>query len=175
MEFSMSANVDLKKKRRSPVLKGKNGGLLLVLTRDVEHVGKQGELVEVKPGYGRNYLLPRGLATIPTEHNIRLLERFKVRLQQARDALMADLKAMAEQIVRLGGVNIESKVNVDGHLYGSVGAPEISKALKAKNLKVEEEMVRIEGLIKETGIYAIKLNLGYDIEAELTVAVIPGK
>ncbi|MFN6049633.1 MAG: 50S ribosomal L9 C-terminal domain-containing protein, partial [Planctomycetia bacterium] len=62
-----------------------------------------------------------------------------------------------------------------GHLYGSVGAPEISKALKAKNLKVEEEMVRIEGLIKETGIYAIKLNLGYDIEAELTVAVIPGK
>ncbi|MFN6052169.1 MAG: 50S ribosomal protein L9, partial [Planctomycetia bacterium] len=108
----MSANVDLKKKRRSPVLKGKNGGLLLVLTRDVEHVGKQGELVEVKPGYGRNYLLPRGLATIPTEHNIRLLERFKVRLQQARDARMADLKAMAEQIVRLGGVNIESKVNV---------------------------------------------------------------
>lgn len=171
----MSASIELKKRKRSSPLKGKSGGLLLVLTRDVEHVGKQGELVEVKPGYGRNFLLPRGLATLPTQHNIRLLDRFKVRLQQAKDARVADLKAMAEQIVRLGGVNIESKVNVDGHLYGSVGAAEISKALKAKNLLVEEEMVRIEGAIKETGIYAVKLNLGYDIETELTVAVIPGK
>ncbi|MSR30398.1 MAG: 50S ribosomal protein L9 [Gemmataceae bacterium] len=149
--------------------------MLLVLTQDLEHVGKQGEVVEISPGYGRNYLLPRGMATVPTQHNLRLVERFKVKLQQARDAKIADIRAMAEQINRLGGVNIEAKVNPEGHLYGSVGAAEISKALKGKNLMVESEMVLMEGAIKETGIYAVKLNLGYDIETELTVAVIPGK
>ncbi len=167
--------MESKTRKRAQVLKGKSGGMLLVLTQDVTHVGKQGDVVEVRHGYGRNFLLPRGLGTIPTQHNIRLLEKFTIRLQQAKDARIADLKAMAEQIIRLGGVNIESKVNEEGHLYGSVGSAEIIKALKAKNLIIDEEMIRLEGPIKETGIYAVKLNLGYEIETELTVAVIPGK
>ena len=171
----MNTTMENNKRKRDQVLKGKSGGMLLVLTQDVLHVGKQGEVVEVRHGYGRNYLLPRGLATAPSQHNLRLLDRFKVKLQQAREARQADLKAMAEQIARLGGVNIESRVNEEGLLYGSVGAAEIMKALKAKNLMVEEEMIRLEGVIKETGIYAVKLNLGYEIEADLTVAVIPGK
>src|SRR5262249_40777427 len=61
-------------KQRDQVRKGPHGGMQLVLIEDVPHLGKQGELVEVKPGYGRNYLLPRGLATVPTQHNLRLLE-----------------------------------------------------------------------------------------------------
>lgn len=171
----MNTTAQQNKRKRAQVIKGKSGGMLLVLTQDVLHVGKQGEVVEVRLGYGRNFLLPRGLATAPSQHNLRLLDRFKVKLQQARDVRHADLKAMAEQIVRLGGVNIESRVNEEGHLYGSVGAAEILKALKAKNLMIEEDMIRLEGAIKETGIYAVKLNLGYEIETELTVAVIPGK
>src|SRR5712692_59822 len=85
-------------KHRHQVRKGPHGGMLLVLTEDVTHLGKQGEVVEVKGGYGRNYLLPRGLATIPTEHNLRLLERYKQRVHQAREARIADLKALAAQI-----------------------------------------------------------------------------
>src|SRR6185295_7180005 len=136
-------------KKRNQVLKGKHGGMQLVLTEDVQHVGKQGELVEVKAGYGRNFLLPNGLATIPTQHNLRLLELYKQRLQQAREAKIADLKALAEQIQRVPHITIEAMANEEGHLYGSVGDQEISKALKGKNLKVEPEMVRLEGLIKE--------------------------
>ncbi|HXG12382.1 MAG TPA: 50S ribosomal protein L9 [Gemmataceae bacterium] len=143
----------------------------LVLTEDVPNLGKQGEVVEVKPGYGRNYLLPRGLATIPTEHNLRLLERYKERVRQAREAKIADLKVLAGQIQHTT-ITIEANANEEGHLYGSVGAQEISRALKAQNLMVEPEMVRLEGPIKELALYAVKLNLGYDIETEVKVVVV---
>jgi large subunit ribosomal protein L9 len=143
----------------------------LVLTEDVANLGKQGELVEVRSGYGRNYLLPRGLATVPTEHNLRLLERYKQRVQQAREAKIADLKVLSGQIERVT-VTIEANANEEGHLYGSVGAPEISRALKTQNLNVEPDMVRLEGAIKECALYAVKLNLGYDIETDVKVLVV---
>src|SRR5262252_6023117 len=95
-------------KQRNQVRKGKHGGMQLVLTEDVQHLGKQGDLVEVKAGYGRNYLLPNGLATIPTGHNLRLLERYKERVSQAREAKIADLKALAEQIQRVPHITIDA-------------------------------------------------------------------
>ena len=159
-------------KQRNQVQKGSHGGMQLVLTEDVQHLGKQGEVVEVRPGYGRNYLIPRGMATLPTPHNLRLLERYKIRVKQARDARVADLKALAEQIQKMAGITIEANANEEGHLYGSVGVQEIARGLRAKTLHLEPEMIRLEGPIKETGLYAIKLNLGFDIEAEVKVAVV---
>src|ERR671922_2937962 len=135
-------------KRRSQVRKGTHGGMQLVLTEDVPNLGRQGDVVEVKAGYGRNYLLPNGLATVPSEHNLRLLERYKQRVSAAREARIADLRVMAEQIQRVT-VTIEANANEEGHLYGSVGAPEIARGLKALNLMVDPEMVRLEGPIKE--------------------------
>src|SRR5579885_2817712 len=159
-------------KQRNHILRGKHGGMQLVLTEDVPHLGKQGDVVEVKPGYGRNYLLPRGLATIPTPHNLRLLEKFKIKVKQAREARIADLRNLAEQISKMPGITIEANATEEGHLYGSVGAPEISRGLKAKNLDVEPEMVRLEGPIKEIALYEVKLHLGYDIETAVKVVVV---
>jgi large subunit ribosomal protein L9 len=158
-------------KHRHHVRKGSHGGMQLVLTEDVQHLGKQGELVEVKPGYGRNYLLPNGLATIPSEHNLRLLERYKQRVHQAREAKVADLKVLAEQIQRVT-LTIEANANEEGHLYGSVGPAEIAQALRGKALIVEESMVKMEGPIKELALYAVKLHLGYEIETEVKVLVV---
>src|SRR3954447_7785693 len=90
-----------KVKRRNQVLKGPHGGWQLVLIEDVAHLGKQGEVVEVKPGYARNYLLPNSLATVPSPHNLKLLDRYKIRIHQAREAKIADLKVLAEQIQRI--------------------------------------------------------------------------
>jgi large subunit ribosomal protein L9 len=159
-------------KQRNQVLKGKHGNMQLVLTEDVQYLGKQGDVVEVRPGYGRNYLLPRGMATIPTQHNLRLLERFKIRVRQAREARIADLKNLAEQISKMAGITIEANANEEGHLYGSVGPAEVSKGLRGKGMPIDTEMIKLEGHIKETGLYAVKLNLGYDIESEVKVAVI---
>ncbi len=163
-----------KVKKRAFPTRGRHGNLKLVLTEDVQYLGKQGDIVEVRPGYARNYLIPRGFAILPTEHNLKLLERFKIRVRQAKEARIADLKAMAEQIQKMAGITIEANASNEGHLYGSVGPQEISRGLKAKNLPVEPEMVILEGghHIKETGLYAVKLSLGYEIETEVKVAVI---
>src|SRR5947199_2891605 len=130
-------------KRRNQPKKGPHGGWQLVLIEDVTYLGKQGDLVEVKPGYARNYLLPNSLATVPTAHNLKLLERYKVRVHQAREAKVADLKVLAEQIQRIS-VTVEANATDEGHLYGSVGQQEISKALRGRNLPVDPEMVKME-------------------------------
>jgi len=165
-------------KQRNQVRKGQHGGMQLVLTEDVVNLGKQGDLVEVKAGYGRNFLLPNGLATIPSAHNLRLLERYKIRVRQAREAKVADLRVMAEQIQRVN-VTIEANahevMDEQGQkhtlLYGSVGPQEISKALKSQNLNIEPDMVKMEGPIKECALYEVKINLGYDIETAVKVLV----
>jgi large subunit ribosomal protein L9 len=163
-----------KVRQRSQMRKGPNGGMHLVLIEDVQHLGKQGDLVEVKPGYGRNFLLPNSFAVMPTEHNMKLLERYKIRVHQAREARMADLKVLVDQIHRTARITIEAASTEEGHLYGSVGPAEISRALKGKNLVVEADMVRLPDPIKECGVYsAVKLLLGYDIEAAVEVVVVP--
>src|SRR5487761_2541352 len=129
-------------RQRNQMLKGTHGGMQIVLTEDVAHLGKQGDVVEVKPGYGRNYLLPRGMAAVPTAHNLRLLERYKIRVRQAREARIADLKSLAEQLAKMAGITIEANANEEGHLYGSVAAPEVSKGLKTKGLLIEPDMVK---------------------------------
>src|ERR1700730_14536643 len=160
-----------KTRQRQQVRKGSHGGMQLVLTEDVANLGKQGDVVEVKAGYGRNYLLPNGLATIPSEHNLRLLGRYKERVRQAREARIADLKVLAEQIQRVT-VTIEANANEEGHLYGSVGAPEVARGLKGMNLPVDPEMVRLEGPIKECALFSVKINLGHEIESEVKVLVV---
>jgi large subunit ribosomal protein L9 len=162
-------------RRRNQVLKGSHGGMQLLLTEDVAHLGKQGDLVEVKMGYGRNYLLPQGLATVPSPHNLKLLELHKKRVEQAKESKIADLKVMAEQIARVPQLTIEANANEEGHLYGSVGEADISKTLKGKNLKVEPEMVKLEGMIKQCGLYEVDLNLGYEITSKVKVMVVPLK
>jgi large subunit ribosomal protein L9 len=180
-----------KTKQRQQIKKGPHGGMQLVLTEDVQHLGKQGDVVEVRPGYGRNYLVPRGMAIVPTDHNLRLLDRYKIRVRQAREARIADLKSLAEQLSKLPmpGVTIKSRAHAEKRmteengqqvektvylLYGSVGGGDIAKALRAKMLQIDPEMVVMgDGPIKEVGVYAVKLHLGLEIEAQVTVAVVP--
>ena len=176
-----------KVRKRNQVKKGPHGGTLVVLVEDVAHVGKQGDLVEVRPGHARNYLLPYGMAVVPTDENLRKLEHFKVEVNKAREAKIADLKVLAEQLTRLPAITIEANAHEQTDdqgithypLYGSIGAADISKVLKGKNLSVEPDMVRLEHPIKEAQtLTAVPLNLGYGLEASIQVLVValqPGK
>jgi large subunit ribosomal protein L9 len=160
-------------KRRQQVKKGPNGGSLIVLVEDVTHVGKAGDQVEVKAGYARNYLIPNGMAVVPTPHDLKLLERHQIKVTKAREARVADLKVLAEQLSRLTTLNLEAQANEEGHLYGSIGPIEISKTLKGKNLMVEPDMVKLEHPIKEANtLTEIPLSLGYGIEAKIQVLVV---
>ncbi len=144
----------------------------VLLTQVVPHLGRPGDLVRVRPGFARNYLLPQGLATFATPHNLRIVEEHRERLRQLEEARRADLLNLAAQIAQRS-ITIEANANAEGHLYGSVSADQIAAALRTDGLPIEEENVRIEGPLKELGLYTIALHLGQDINSEVKLWVVP--
>jgi large subunit ribosomal protein L9 len=159
-------------RRRNHPERAKNGYMHVLLTRDVVYVGKAGDLVKVRPGFARNYLLPKGMATFATPHNLRVVEKHKERLRQLDEARRAELRNLAALIAKQS-LTIEANANVEGHLYGSVGADQISAALRAQNFRVEDENVLIEGPLKELGLYTIRIQLASEIETEVKLWVVP--
>jgi large subunit ribosomal protein L9 len=151
---------------------GPNGGIQLLLIQSVEHLGKQGDVVEVRPGFANNYLLPQGLATIATDHHKRMVEKHKAKLQAIEAARLKGIREQADAITRQS-VTIEANANDEGHLYGSVGAAEIVAALKERNFTITPDQVRLEGPLKELGLYTVRIHVHQDIDADLKVWVVP--
>lgn len=152
--------------------RGRNGGIELMLIQDVDHLGKQGDVVSVRPGYANNYLLPQALATVATEHHKRMVEKHRARLNEIQKARMAGLRDFAEQLAKQS-VTIEANANDEGHLYGSVGPTEIINALKKLDFTITADQVRLKGPLKELGLYTVKIHLGHEIESDLKVWVVP--
>src|SRR5947207_5332191 len=147
-------------------------GVQLLLIQSVDHVGKQGDVVTVKRGYALNYLLPQGLATVATNHHKRMVEKHRAKLQEIEKARLVSLRQLAETIAKQS-VTIEANANEEGHLYGSVNASDIAAALKAASFHITTDQVRLEGPLKELGLYTVKIHLHADIDAELKVWVVP--
>lgn len=152
--------------------KGENGGIQLLLIQSVDHLGKQGEVVEVKAGYANNYLLPQGLATLASDHHKRMVEKHKTKLMEIEKSRLADLRTLGDAITKQS-ITIEANANDEGHLYGSVGAPEIVAALKQADFTLTADQIRLEGPLKELGLYTVKVHLHQEIQAELKVWVVP--
>lgn len=152
--------------------RGKNGGIELLLIQSVDNLGKQGEVVEVKAGYANNYLLPQGLATVASDHHKRMVEKHKAKLQEIEQARLKDLRDLAKHVNKQS-ITIEANANEEGHLYGSVGAVEIVAALKQNDIDLSTDQIRLEGVLKELGLYTVKVHLHQDIETELKVWVVP--
>jgi large subunit ribosomal protein L9 len=152
--------------------RGPHGGIELMLIQSVDHLGKQGDVVSVKPGYARNYLLPQGLAALATDHHKRMIEKHRARLQEIQNSRLAGLRTQAEELGRQS-VTIEANANDEGHLYGSVGANDIVNALKKADITITTDQVRLRGPLKELGLYTVLIHLGHEIEAELKVWVVP--
>ncbi|MDD3470316.1 MAG: 50S ribosomal protein L9 [Thermoguttaceae bacterium] len=151
---------------------GPQGGVQLLLVAEIDNLGKPGDVVEVKPGYARNYLVPQGLAVVASDHHKRMVEKHKAQLVEIHKAKLAGIRALAEQIGQLS-ITIEANANEEGHLYGSVGAPEVTVALHAANFgSIAEDMVRLQGPLKELGMYTVKVNFGHDIVSDLKVWVV---
>ena len=142
-------------KKRTPrfprLPKGPNGGIQLMLIQNVEHLGKAGDIVEVKPGHANNYLLPEGLAIISNEHHKRMVEKHRAKLVEIERKRLSDLRVQADQISKQS-INVEANANEEGHLYGSVGATEIVAALKANGYAVVP--VEPTDKICEAGLFA---------------------
>ncbi len=164
-----------KKKDRSSYNKlprGKNQGVELLLIQTVDHLGKQGDVVEVKPGYANNYLLPQGLATIASDHHKRMVEKHKAKLHEIEMSRLKKLRDLAKLISKQS-ITIEANANDEGQLYGSVGPADIVAALKQNDIVLTNDQVRLEGVLKELGMYTVKVHLHHEIETEFKVWVVP--
>ena len=142
------------------------------LERALPALGKQGDIVQVRAGYARNYLLPQGLATVASEHNKRMVEKHRVKLADLAKQRLQDLKKLADAISKYS-VTIEAHANEEGHLYGSIGAADISKSLRGASFDVAPEAVKLEGPLKELAMYTVKIQLHPEVETEVKVWVVP--
>lgn len=144
----------------------------LLLAEDVMQLGKQGDIVKVKAGFARNYLLPQGYATIATPQNKLLVERHKMKLEELAKQKRQALVQLADKVSKYS-VTLEANANEEGHLYGSIVAADISKALISANYGVQPDHIRLEGPLKELGMYTVKLQFENDIKTEVKVWVVP--
>ncbi len=158
--------------RFKPLQKDEQGGIQLLLIQSVDHLGKQGEVVRVKRGYALNYLLPQGLATVATTHHRRMVEKHRTKLMEIEKSRLAGLQTLADSLSKQS-VTIEANANDEGHLYGSVGASEITSVLKQAGFHIATDQVRLEGPLKELGLYTVKIHLHHQIETEIKVWVVP--
>jgi large subunit ribosomal protein L9 len=150
----------------------KRGGVELLLTENIPSVGKQGDIVKVKPGFARNYLLPQGLGTVATAANKRAVELHRQKQQAIFDARLANLRKLAGEVAKYS-VTLEANATEEGHLYGSITGKEISAALQKAGYAVQQDQVRLEGPLKELGMYTVKVQLHPEVDTEVKVWVVP--
>lgn len=143
----------------------------VILLSDQRHLGKRGEVVEVKPGFGRNYLVPQGMALEASHANIKYFEqqRGKIDAQHAKER-----DAAAEIAAKLSGLRLEipKRVGDTGTLYGSVTAGDVAELLEKKGFSVDRRRIDLEGGIKALGDHPVRVELHPEVVAEVTVSVV---
>ncbi len=147
----------------------------IILLEKVKNVGLLGDIVKVKDGYARNFLIPQGKAKRATQANIDDLSKRRAELEKVASDKLAQQQALGE---KLNGIELKmtQKAGVDGRLFGSVTNADVAEALKAQGYDVVRAMVQMPtGPIKMIGESSVKLALHTDVEAEIKVVVIPEK
>lgn len=144
----------------------------VILLENVENLGSIGDMVKVKPGYGRNFLLPQGKAALATKANMKEIEARRAELEKAAAEELASAKKRAEQI---NGVELVIPANVgsEGKLFGSIGPIDIADAFEAIQVEVQRSEVRLpDGPIHEAGEFQVGVHLHPEVDAEVTVRVV---
>ena len=144
----------------------------VILMEKVVNLGQLGDVVKVKNGYARNYLIPTGRAKRATEANVAEFAERRAELEAAEAAKLAEAQTRAEKIDGLT-VQITQMAGVDGKLFGSVGNADVVAALAEQGVEVERAQVRMpEGHIKQVGDYPVAIQLHTDVAANITVSVL---
>lgn len=142
----------------------------IILRADIENLGRLGDVVNVKPGYGRNFLLPQGLAMVASPANLKVFELERKKLQVKMDALRA---AATDICAKLEGLNvvIRMRVGENDKLYGSVTSSLIGDALAAEGVDVDRRRILLDAPIRTLGEHPVRVRLHADVIATLTVTV----
>jgi large subunit ribosomal protein L9 len=142
----------------------------VLLREDIDDLGARGEIVRVKAGYARNYLLPRKLAVEATASNVKQIEQERAALLKKAAVERSTAEAQADQMRKLS-LGFERKVGEHGMLYGSVTSMDIAEALKEKGYEIDRRRIALREPIKETGDFTVNLRLHHDVTVEIPVVV----
>lgn len=144
----------------------------VILLDNVENLGKIGDLVKVKPGYGRNYLLPKGKAALATPENIKQIEARRAELETAA---AEELTAAKTRAVAIEGMELVIQANsgAEGKLFGSVGPIDIADAFEKVQVEIQRSEIRMpDGPIQELGDFPVGVHLHPDVNVEITIRVV---
>lgn len=142
----------------------------VLLREDIDTLGGRGEVVKVKAGYARNYLLPKGLATLATKGNVKQIEQERAALLKKAAVERATAEAQAEQMGSIS-LNFERKAGEGGTLFGSVTSMDIAEALRQKGYEIDRRRIMLRDAIKETGDYTVNVRLHREVVLPVPVTV----
>lgn len=143
----------------------------VILTRDVDELGKVGEVIEVKAGYGRNYLMPRNLAIPATRGNLRAIDELKTQQELQSSKMRREAEGIKSRIEK---VSCTAEVNVgeDDKVFGSVTAAAIAELLLADGIEVDRKKILLDEPLKALGVYTIPIKINSEVNANLKVWVV---
>lgn len=146
----------------------------VILLENIGNLGGLGDKVTVRPGYGRNFLIPQGKAVPATAENVAAFEARRAELERAAAEAEAAARTRAEAIDALEMITIPAHAGEEGKLFGSVGTRDIAAAITAAGCEVDKSEVRLpDGALRETGEYTIAVQLHGEVMAHVTVTVVP--
>ena len=144
----------------------------VILKEDVHNLGRAGELVKVKPGFGRNFLIPQGKAVVATASNVKQIEHEKKLIAAKQAQLSKDAQAMSDRLASIE-VQIERQVGEEDKLFGSVTSRDIESALKDKGVTIDHKKVHMPEPIKTIGYHTVEIKLGTGVTGKIKVVVVP--
>ena len=143
----------------------------VILLEKVENLGSLGDRVHVKPGYGRNFLIPSGKATPATEEHIKAFEARRAELEKTAADALSEAEARRSRLADMT-ITIKAKAGDEGKLFGSIGTADIAAAIVADGVEVERSEVRLpEGAFRQLGEYRVQIHLHTDVNTELTLVI----
>jgi large subunit ribosomal protein L9 len=146
----------------------------VILLENIGNLGDLGDKVDVKAGFGRNYLIPKGKAVPATEDNVAQFEARRAELEAAAAEATSAAEARAEAINALGLISIAANAGEEGKLFGSIGTRDIAEAVSAAGCDIDKSEVRLpEGALRELGEYEITIQVHGDVTGMVAIAVIP--
>ena len=144
----------------------------LLLKESIKNVGRVGDIVEVSPGYARNYLLPRDLAVEPTANNVKKVELRRQEIERQERERREQQERMIKQLAEVE-VTLERRANEQGHLFGSVTATDIARALQAQGVNVNPDDINLLGRLDRIERYSVQVKFAEDLATDIKVWVAP--
>ncbi len=144
----------------------------LILREDVHNLGKSGDVVTVKPGYGRNYLIPQKLAVLATANSIRQIEHEKKKIAAHNATLLKDAQSIADKLAAIE-IQIERQAGEGDRLFGSVNSRDVTQALQEKGITVDHRKVQLPEPLKSVGYHTVEIKLGQSVVGKIKVVITP--